>query len=67
MLWTSGSSGAPKGVLHTQATLATGRTVTVWRALPDLGQWAAATLLWTGAGLAALWAAASRHRERRRG
>jgi hypothetical protein len=40
--------------------------VMVWRALPDVGQWAAATLLWTGAGLVALWAAASRHREGRR-
>jgi hypothetical protein len=37
----------------------------VWRALPDLRHWAAATLLWTGAGLMALLAAASRHRERR--
>ncbi|HEV8580115.1 MAG TPA: hypothetical protein VGX68_13675 [Thermoanaerobaculia bacterium] len=37
-----------------------------WRALPDLAQWATATLLWLGAGLAALWAAASRHGERRR-
>jgi hypothetical protein len=37
----------------------------VWRALPDLGDWAAATLLWTGAGLIALLAAACRHRERR--
>jgi len=53
--------------LHTQATLATGETIGVWRALPDPGQWAAATLLWSGAGLAALWAAVSRHRERRRG
>jgi hypothetical protein len=52
--------------LHTQVTLATGRTIGVWRALPDVGQWALATLLWTTIGLLALWAAASRHRERRR-
>jgi hypothetical protein len=53
--------------LHTEATLSTGERVGVWRGLPDLGQWVKATLLWTGVGLAALWAAASRHRERRRG
>lgn len=38
----------------------------VWRNLPDPAQWAATTFLWLGAGLAALWAAASRHGERRR-
>lgn len=38
----------------------------VWLGLPDLAQWAIATFLLLGAGLAALWAAASRHRERRR-
>ena len=42
-----------------------GKRSSVWRALPDVGQWAAATLLWTGAGLVALVAAASRHREAR--
>ncbi|HET9451475.1 MAG TPA: hypothetical protein VFO83_11355 [Aggregicoccus sp.] len=52
--------------LHTEVTLTTGETVGVWRALPNLGQWALATLLWMGVGLTALWAAASRHRERRR-
>jgi hypothetical protein len=52
--------------LQVAATLSTGETLVVWSALPDLGQWARATLLWTGAGLAAVWAAASRHRERRR-
>jgi hypothetical protein len=52
--------------LQVAATLSTGETLVVWRALPDLGQWATATLLWTGAGLVALMAAASRHRERRR-
>lgn len=52
--------------LQVSATLSTGETVVAWRALPDLGQWAIATLVWTGAGLAALVAAASRHRESRR-
>lgn len=37
-----------------------------WRTLSGLAQWAIATLLLLGAGLAALFAAASRHRERRR-
>jgi hypothetical protein len=52
--------------LQVAVTLSTGESVVVWRALPDLCQWATATLLWIGAGLALLWAAASRHRERRR-
>ncbi len=34
--------------------------------LPELAQWAIATLLWFGAGLIALWIAISRHRESRR-
>ena len=53
--------------LHTEVTLTTGETLGVWRALPDLGQWALGTTLWLGAGLLALWVAASRHREQRRG
>jgi hypothetical protein len=57
---------ARTGSLKTEATLPTGERVVVWRALPDLGQWATATLLWTGIGLVLLWAAASRHGERRR-
>jgi hypothetical protein len=52
--------------LNIEATLSTGDRVMVWRALPDVGQWATATLLWTGTGLVALWVAASRHREGRR-
>lgn len=48
-----------------RVTLSTGERVRVWRALPHLGQWASATLLWTGVGLVSLWAAASRHRELR--
>jgi hypothetical protein len=50
-----------------RTTLTTGEQVMVWWGVPDLADWGAATLLWTGAGLLALWAAASRHRERRRG
>ena len=52
--------------LKTVITLSNGKTVGVWRGLPDLGQWAVATLLWIVAGLVTLWAAASRHRELRR-
>ncbi|MBV9774106.1 MAG: hypothetical protein JO040_09160 [Gemmatimonadetes bacterium] len=51
--------------IRTEATLATGESVVVWRTMPDLRLWVVATLLWTGGGLAALWAAASRHGERR--
>jgi hypothetical protein len=57
---------ARTGTLKTEAILPTGERAVVWRALPDLRQWASATLLWTGAGLVLLWAAASRHGERRR-
>ena len=53
--------------LHTEVTLATGQTVDVWRALPNAGDWALGTLLWTAGGAAALWLAARRHGERRRG
>jgi hypothetical protein len=52
--------------LGTTAALTTGERVMVWWGVPDLADWRTATLLWTGAGLVALWAAASRHRERRR-
>jgi hypothetical protein len=52
--------------LGTPATLTTGERVTAWSAAPDLADWRTATLLWTGAALLALWAAASRHSERRR-
>ncbi len=37
-----------------------------WRTLPALTRWAITAVLGCGAGLAALWAAASRHRERKR-
>jgi hypothetical protein len=56
---------ARTGTLKTEATLATGERIIVWRALPDLGQWAAAMALWIGGGAIALLAAASRHREQR--
>ena len=52
--------------LKIEAAVSTGERVVVWLALPDLGQWATATLLWTDAGLVTLWAATSRHRENRR-
>ena len=52
--------------LKTVAVLSNGKTVDVWRGLPDLREWAVATLAWSTAGCLALWAAASRHRERRR-
>jgi hypothetical protein len=53
--------------LDNHATLTTGEVVVVWSAVPELAHWVVATLLWTAAGLLALWAAASRHREDRRG
>lgn len=51
---------------ESKTMLPSGEMVTMGRAVPDLVRWAAATLLWTAAGLSALWAAASRHREGRR-
>ena len=51
--------------LSITATLTTGGRIMVWRGVPGIGDWLAATLLWGGAGLLALWTAASRHRERR--
>lgn len=53
-------------ILKVGTTLSTGEQVVVWRDLPDVGEWATATAVWIAAGLIALWAAASRHRERRR-
>jgi hypothetical protein len=52
--------------LQVAATFTTGDTRVVWRGLPDVGAWALATLVWTTAGLAALWVAACRHAEHRR-
>lgn len=42
------------------------RAAAVWRTLPEPTRWAISTFLLFGAGLTALWIAASRHRERRR-
>jgi hypothetical protein len=52
--------------LRTEMFLGNGKRVPIWLGLPHLGQWAAATVGWMLGGLVALWAAASRHRERRR-
>ena len=52
--------------LDNRTSLTTGERIHVWSAVPDLGDWGIAALLWTGAGLLALWFAASRHCERRR-
>jgi hypothetical protein len=51
--------------LHTFVTLSNGESVEVWRGLPELTHWTAATALWIGIGVVALLAAASRHRENR--
>jgi len=59
-------SSARTESLKTLATLSNGDRVSVWTGLPDVGQWALATLVWIAAGALLLWAAASRHRERRR-
>jgi hypothetical protein len=53
--------------LDRRAALTTGERIEVWSAVPDIGDWGIATLIWTLAGLVALLAAASRHREQRRG
>jgi hypothetical protein len=42
------------------------RGVAAWHTLPEPTQWAISTVLIFGAGFIALWAAASRHRDRRR-
>jgi hypothetical protein len=52
--------------LKIEVPLTSGEVAVVWRGVPNVGQWAAATFLWAAAGLAALWGAASRHREQRR-
>lgn len=52
--------------LRVEADIRANQAITYWQDLPDPGGWAAATLIWLAAGAAALWAAASRHRERRR-
>jgi hypothetical protein len=57
---------ARTGGLNTTVFLTTGERALVWRGVPDLADWRMATLLWTGVGLLALWAAIARHREQRR-
>lgn len=52
--------------LDRRVTLTTGEPMHVWLDVPDVSDWGLAALLWIGAGLLALWVAASRHRERRR-
>ena len=52
--------------LQVAATLSSGETSVVWSGLPDIGQWAVATMVWMVAGLLTVWAAASRHQEARR-
>ncbi|HVF40231.1 MAG TPA: hypothetical protein VM939_10050 [Gemmatimonadaceae bacterium] len=51
--------------LKTVVELSSGEVVTVWRGLPVINEWITATLLWTGIGVAGLFAALTRHRERR--
>lgn len=52
--------------LSMTATLTTGKSLRVWWGIPDLADWCVATLIWTGLGVTSLWAAVSRHGERRR-
>lgn len=52
--------------LSTTAKLISGESLRVWWGVPDLADWGIATVLWTGFGAIALWAAVSRHGERRR-
>jgi hypothetical protein len=42
------------------------RAAALWQTFPEPARWSITTFLWFGAGAAALWIAASRHRERRR-
>jgi hypothetical protein len=50
--------------LKTAVVLTTGKTVSAWHALPDVGDWVLATVLWLGVGLAALAIASLRQREK---
>jgi hypothetical protein len=52
--------------LSASATLTTGKPMRVWFGVPDLADWAVATVIWTGLGAILLWVAVSRHGERRR-
>ena len=51
--------------LKTLAVLTTGERISVWKGLPVVSDWIAATLLWTGLGTAGLFVALMRHREKR--
>ena len=51
--------------LKTMVQLTNEEVVGVWRGLPVVSEWLAATLLWTGLAVAGLFAALMRHRERR--
>jgi hypothetical protein len=53
-------------VTSTEVPSALAGAWSVWQSLPALAQWAILTILWLGAGLLALRAAASRHAESRR-
>lgn len=57
---------ARTALLDDRAFLPTGERIPIWSAVPEIADWGIAALLWTAIGLLALWAAASRHRERRR-
>lgn len=48
--------------LAARVPLSTGDVVATVPGVPDVGGWAVTSLLWIGAGVAALWAAAHRHR-----
>ena len=51
---------ARTATLDTGMSFPTGERVSIWSAVPEMAHWLKATLLWTGIGLVALWAAASR-------
>ncbi len=57
---------ASRDLLHVQRVIPGGETVVVSNALPAIGRWAGATLLWGTVAAIALLAAIARHRERRR-
>ena len=52
-------------LIRMKAALTTGETVTLSSGVPDVGAWAAATLLWLVAGVVGVAAAAFRHRDGR--
>jgi hypothetical protein len=61
----SGPSAADRFLSASGFMSTVDRAAAVWLTLPDLAQWAITAVLSLGAGLAALWAAASRHKENR--